>query len=392
MAAPNGLTMTPDIEASIRAIDFVSQFRRNMNSFREIAGRMRMIPKAPGTTLKQLYAKIDLEDGNIGEGEDIPLSKATVKERAFKEIKIEKYAKAITLEDIIKYGYDSAVKTTDEEFMNALRNKVIADLYDNLHTGTLIVTGATGLVPALAKTKGAVLNKWREMHRDITDVVAWCNINDYYDWAGVQPTAPQVSRDIGLDYIKGWLGFGTVFLCSDSEIEPGTVITTPNNNLILCYINANHPEIERAGLVFTVDSAMPLLGINVTPNMENLTSKITAIMGTAFYAEYIDGIAQASFGSGTLSSLTLTSAAGTDSGTTAVTVSPSLTSGNSYKYKLAEAGNVPTVTPGQNVKTWKAWDGTSDIPAASGEVLILVEADANFKAVKSGTTAVTAND
>lgn len=389
--AQSGLTMTPDIDVSVRQVDFVTQFRRDMTSFREIVGRMRLIPKAPGTTLKQLYAKVDLENGDVGEGEDIPLSKAEVKERAFKEIKIQKYAKGVTLEDIITYGYAAAVQSTDEEFRNELQQKVIADLYDNLHTGTLI-SSASGFVPALAKAKGAVLNKWKIMHKTVTDVIAWANINDYYDWAGVQATAPQVSRDIGLNYIKGWLGYGTVFLCSDNEVEPGTVMATPNNNLILCYVNPNHPDIERAGMNFEADSEMPLLGINVTASMQNLTSTTTAIMGTALYAEYFDGIAQVTFGSDTLSELTLTSAAGTDSGTTALTVSPSLTSGNSYKYKLAEAGNVPTVTPGQNVKTWKVWDGSSDIPAETGEVLILVEADADFKAVKSGTATVIAND
>ena len=282
MAAPTGLTMTPDIDVSIRQLDFVSQFRRDMTAFREIVGRVRLIEKAPGTTLKQLYAQVTLESGDVAEGENIPLSKATVHQRAFKEIKVGKYAKGVTLEDILTYGYTAAVQTTDEEFRKQLQNLVLAELYDNLHTGTL-TSSASGLVPALANAKGAVLNKWREMQKTVTDVVAWCNINDYYTWAGVQPTAPQVSRDIGLDYIKGWLGYGTVFLCSDSEVEPGTVIATPNNNLILCYVNPNHPDIERAGMRFETDSVMPLLGINVTASMTNLTSTTTAIMGTALY-------------------------------------------------------------------------------------------------------------
>lgn len=91
---------------------------------------------------------------------------------------------------------------------------------------------------------------------------------------------------------------------------------------------------------------------------------------------------------GNLGSLTVTSAAGTDSGTTKLTVSPTKASGNFYKYKVAD--NVTSVTYGQNVQTWTAWDGTSDITASTGKTVTVVECDSAYKAKSAGSATVTA--
>lgn len=86
--------------------------------------------------------------------------------------------------------------------------------------------------------------------------------------------------------------------------------------------------------------------------------------------------------------LTVTSAAGTTSGTTKVTVSPAKESGNLYKYKVGDAAE--SVTSGQNVKTWTAWDGTADITAATGKTITIVECGSDYKALKAGSATVTA--
>ena len=58
---------------------------------------MRPIKKHPNTKLKSKYAEGTLESGNVGEGEEIPYSKFTVKEKDYADITIEKYAKALSL-------------------------------------------------------------------------------------------------------------------------------------------------------------------------------------------------------------------------------------------------------------------------------------------------------
>lgn len=92
---------------------------------------------------------------------------------------------------------------------------------------------------------------------------------------------------------------------------------------------------------------------------------------------------------GTLAELTVSSVAGTETGDTKITVSPELTSGNSYKYKIGDSAQ--SVTYGKNVQTWTAWDGSADITAETGKVITIVECDSAYHAVKTGNAVVTAN-
>ena len=90
-----------------------------------------------------------------------------------------------------------------------------------------------------------------------------------------------------------------------------------------------------------------------------------------------------------LDNLTVTSAASsTTSGKTKLTVSPALTSGNSYKYKVADNAVLPAA--GQSVKGWTAWNGTDEITAATGKEICVVECDSAYRALKAGVAAVTA--
>ena len=89
-----------------------------------------------------------------------------------------------------------------------------------------------------------------------------------------------------------------------------------------------------------------------------------------------------------LGTLTVSSVEGTATGDTKVTISPEKTEGNSYKYKVADTDT--TVTYGQNVKNWTAWDGSKDITAETRKKITVVECDAEFRAVKAGSATVTA--
>lgn len=89
-----------------------------------------------------------------------------------------------------------------------------------------------------------------------------------------------------------------------------------------------------------------------------------------------------------LGALTVTSAAGSASGATKLTVTPALTSGNTYKYKIADEDT--TVEAEQNVRTWKSWDGQADIEAETGKKITVVECDKNYGAVKAGNATITA--
>jgi hypothetical protein len=92
-----------------------------------------------------------------------------------------------------------------------------------------------------------------------------------------------------------------------------------------------------------------------------------------------------------LGALTVTSAAGTNTGTTKITVSPVLTSGDSYMYKTASSVSLPLLGDICNTAAgYTAWDGTADITATTGNNIVIVEVDSSFKAIKAGKATVTA--
>jgi HK97 family phage major capsid protein len=94
--------------------------------------------------------------------------------------------------------------------------------------------------------------------------------------------------------------------------------------------------------------------------------------------------------SGGLGKLTVTSTAGTKAGDTKIAVTPALTSGNSYKYKVGDEMDVPV--KGQNVKGWKAWDGAADITPGEGSEIVVAECDASYRVVNAGKTDVTVKE
>lgn len=386
MAAKTNLIITSNIQAKAREIDFVTRFERNWEHLREILGIMRPIKKTPGAILKSKYAEGELQDGKVGEGEEIPYSKFVVKEKPYVEMTIEKYAKAVSIEAIKDHGYENAVQMTDDEFLFQLQTNVTGRFYKYLKTGTLSFTEATFQM-ALAMAKGRVENKFKQMHRNVTGVVGFVNILDVYEYIGAAGIS--IQNQFGFQYVKDFLGFNTIFLLSDSEISRGTVIATPAENIVLYYVDPNESDFAKAGLVYTVSGETNLIGFHTQGNYHTAVSESFAIMGLTLFAEYIDAVAVGTIDTTqTLGTLTVNFAAGSKNGYIKVTITPAKASaGNVYKYKVASSNT--TVNYGQNVKSWSAWDGESDIAAATGQVITVVECDSTYKALSAGHATVT---
>lgn len=386
MASKDNLTKEANINVAAREIDFVTRFGRNWEHLRDIMGIMRMIRKQPGAVLKSKEAAVTLQSGTVGEGEEIPYSLATVNEKTYAEMDVEKYAKAVSIEAIKENGYDVAVGMTDDAFLIELQNLVVGRFYEYLNTGTL-TSYETSWQRALAMAKGNVLNKFKQMHRTCTEVVAFVNILDLYEYLGEANVTIQM--DFGFTYIQNFMGYRTVFLLSDEEIQRGRVIATPVENLVLYYVDPSDSDFARAGLVYRTAGETNLIGFHTQGNYNTAVSESFALMGMVLFAEYLDGIAVADIDtSPTLGTLTVQSAAGTASGTTKLTVSPGKENpANVYKYKVGSAAE--TVVYGQNVKNWSLWDGESDITATNGQTITVVEADGTYQAQKSGSDTVT---
>ena len=101
--------------------------------------------------------------------------------------------------------------------------------------------------------------------------------------------------------------------------------------------------------------------------------------------EYVDALPEVD--DAVLGTLTVTSKAGTASGKTALTVSPTKGSGNSYKYKTGASVTAPKYDEVCS-SGYTDWDGSAEITATTGQKILGVEVDSANKAKAAGTATV----
>ena len=303
MAATKVETLTnprdslPNVYTSVtaREMDFVERFGDNWEALRNILGIMRPIRKTPGTSLVSYTADVTLEKGAVAPGDVIPYSKATITQSAKADLTIEKYAKAVPIEDVNKYGAEIAVEKSDDAFLTKLQNVVLNKFYTFLKTGTLTGTAATWQA-ALAKAQGEVLNKFATIQKDVTAVVGFANILDAYDYLGASDIT--VQTQFGLTYIKDFLGYSTLFLLPTAQIARGMVLATPVENIDLYYVDPSDSEFAKLGLNYTTQGETNLIGFHAQGNYSTAVGESYALMGMALWAEYLDGIAKITVSAG----------------------------------------------------------------------------------------------
>ena len=288
----------PNVYTNItaRELDFVTRFGLNWEALREVLGIMRPIRKAPGSRLISYTSSVALEDGDVGPGKVIPYSKATIAQVSYADLDLKKYAKAVPIEDVNKYGAAIAVQKSDEAFLNELQGVVMDDFYGTLTTNSsALAPTATPetLQMAVSLAIGLVRDKFKRMHRNVTNVVVFINTMDLYTYLGAAEVSLQTL--FGLDYVKNFLGAQTVIV--SSEIESGTVIAIPADNLVLYYIDPGDSEFAQLGLNYTVEGETNLIGFHANGNYSTAVGESFALMAMTLWMEYADGEAIVEFGS-----------------------------------------------------------------------------------------------
>lgn len=311
MAATNVETLTnprdslPNVYTNItaRELDFVTRFGKSWEELQNVLGISRPIKKEAGTTLVSYTASVALEDGDVGPGRVIPYSKATIQKVGYGDLKIQKYAKAVPVEDVDKYGVEIAVEKSDDAFLDELQGKVLDDFYATIVDDEHAMTGTYATFQmAVAMAIGKVKDKFKKMRKNATQTVAFVNTLDLYAYLGGAPVTIQTA--FGLDYIKDFLGASVVIVTS--EIDPGTVVATPAENLIPYFIDPA-TEFVKLGLVYTTDGDTNLIGFHVNGNYGTAVGESFALMGLKLWMEYADGVAVVTIDANPLKPLTLQS-------------------------------------------------------------------------------------
>lgn len=376
-----------------REQDFVSVFNLNWDALRKILGIMRPIRKAPGTKLVTYTASVALESGNVDPGEVIPYSKATIVKSGLADLDIKKYAKAVPIEDVAKYGAAIAIEKSDEAFRNQLQTNVLTDFYTFLNTGALTNVETTWQM-ALSMARGLVIDKFNKIRKSVTDVVGFANVLDAYKYLGGASITVQTA--FGISYVENFMGYRTLFLLSAPDISEGTVIALPVENIDLYYIDPGDSEFSRLGLNYTTAGETNLIGFHAEGNYTTAVGETFALMGMKLWAEYLDGIAVVTVeASGSLGSVSGFSTAAYTAGSTGdsiLTVPDPDVSGGKFYFKAASgtAPANPTYLAQFDPTGWTEVVDDQVVATTNGYKYRLVEVNGSGQAIASATGDVTA--
>lgn len=283
--AENNLIKKADL-ARAREIDFVWQFNDGIKKLLEALGVTRKIAKQQGTTIKAYKAVGTLENGVIGEGEIIPLSKYKTVPVTFDEITLKKWRKATSAEAIIERGYDQAHDMTSAAMIKDVQKGIKNQLFNFLATGTGVASGAT--------FQAALAQAWAQLQIlfEDTDIEAVYFMNQL-DVAGYLATAQiSLQQAFGMTYVENFLGLGTVIF--NSAVPQGTIYATAKDNIVLYYVPVNGAGLEEA-FEFTSDET-GYIGIHMGAVYNNMTAEDVAVSGIVLFAERIDGIVVSTIG------------------------------------------------------------------------------------------------
>lgn len=267
--------------AKAREIEFTYNFSENVRKLMEALGVTRKIPKQAGTVLKAYKAVGTLEDGNVAEGEVIPLSKYSTEPVTFGELTLKKWRKATSAEAIVERGYDQAVEMTTDRMLRDVQKAIRTDLFGFLATGTGEATGAD-LQNTLAQAWGQLQVKFEDDGDG--SMVYFVNPLDIADYLGAAQISTQTA--FGMTYVEDFLGLGTVIM--NASVPKGKLYATAKENIVLYYIPVNGADLGEA-FDFTSDET-GYIGIHETPDYTNMTASDTVVNGMVFFAERIDGV------------------------------------------------------------------------------------------------------
>lgn len=287
MAETNLITSADLVRA--REIEFTYTFGDSIKKLMEALGVTRKIAKQAGTNLKAYKATGTLQDGNVAEGETIPLSKYVTEPVDFGEITLKKWRKATSAEAIVEKGYSQAVTMTTDAMLKDVQKGIRKDFFDFLAEGTGVAEGDT-FQATLARTWGQLQVLFED---DDIEAVHFMNPLDVADYLATANISLQ--NAFGMTYVKNFLGLGIVFF--NSSVPQGKIYSTAVNNLILYYVPVNGADLNEA-FSFTSD-ATGLIGIHEEPDYTNMTASDTVLSGIKLFAERIDGVVVGTIGGAT---------------------------------------------------------------------------------------------
>src|SRR5699024_1460852 len=274
-----------------KSIDYTYRFTVSLTDFQNAIGVSRSMPVQEGMTIK-LYGKpeVDLADGNVAEGDLIPLSSVTPQEVSTKEINLKKYRKATSGEAIQRYGLDAAINLTDDALIKEVQKNIRTDLFTLVQSGEAQdnLNAGNGLQGALATAWGALQTIFED---DTVSVVVFAHPMDVAQ--AIADKELTLETAFGLNYYTSATG---TIVFTTTQVEQGTIYSTASENLVVAYIPAN----SELGNSFALTSdETGYIGMKHFVENESMTHQTLLVSGVLMFPERLDGVVKVSLGEST---------------------------------------------------------------------------------------------
>lgn len=276
-AAEQGLTTEL---GQVLSIDFVERFGQTLKSFAQLLGMHSLMSMPSGTIIKTYTSSVTLNGEKVGPGEIIPLSQVKLEDGPSISLDWDKKRKAVTMEDIQRFGFQTAILKTDDKLIREIQKGIRDGLLDQFKHGTT-KTKAKNLQSIMAQNWAAVGSKFPE---DDVRVVSFVNNFDVANYLGEANIT--VQNIFGMNYVQNFLGNEIVFMHPD--VPKGTVYSTASGNLYLAHALMAGGEIAKA-FDFTTDNS-GIIGVTHDVNKQRLQAETITAFGMVLFAERLDGI------------------------------------------------------------------------------------------------------
>lgn len=279
---PNTQTQSNFSNLDAKSVDYAYRFGENFSKFIETLGITRQIPVQDGFTLTMYNApKVELADGDVGEGELIPLSKVKPQPADTKEITLDKFRKVTTAEAIQKYGRNEAINRTDEALIKEVQKGIRDYLFDTIKTHG---TEQENLNPGTLQ--GALASAWGSLETLFEDdeITAIAFVNPMDVATEIANKDITLETQFGLRYYTDVTG--TVVILNNT-IPRGEVYATAADNLQVAYIAPN-AELFKEFNMFTDEFGY--IGVAHGSALEILSVQTVLMSGVLIFPERLDGM------------------------------------------------------------------------------------------------------
>ena len=283
-AANPDLTKMADL-GEIKSIDFVNRFEVGIKELLTLLGVTRKEPLSKDMKIQTYKWTTALKSGDVAEGEDIPVSKATYAKAKDYVVKFSKRRRIVSAEAIARHGASMAIDKADNKILRGIQNELKTNFVTYLGTSPTKIS-EVGLQKALAKSWGK-LNTFEEF--DGEDFVSFVNPMDVAEYLGDSKVLADASNVFGMTLLKNFLGTANVIVLN--AIPEGKVYSTAVENIVFAYLDINASDL--GGLFADFVDETGLIGIARDRTLTNATLESLFMSALVLFAEVPEGVVEA---------------------------------------------------------------------------------------------------